>query len=335
MKLFQTPVEIAPCAWNTGYDKKHVFIGSCFTENIGAKMKDLKFNTEINPFGILFNPFSISQCLRRLISGREFCIADLFIHNGLWHSFSHHGRFSGVSPEASLQKINTHFRAGKAFLYNADFLFLTFGTAWVFEFRATGQIVSNCHKVPASEFKRFRLMVNDIVSELRETLELLWEINPGVKVIFTVSPVRHLKDSAVENQLSKAALLLAADALIRGFGEERCRYFPAYELVMDELRDYRFYAEDMVHPSSVAIDFIWEKFSNWIISKESRELSERISALLQTKNHLPIYPDSPEFFLFVKNSYEKTLEMAKKNPFLDFSAEIEYFANKIAPHELR
>jgi len=298
-------------------------------------MKDLKFNTEINPFGILFNPYSISQCLKRLISGPEFCDSDLVFNNGLWHSFSHHGRFSGVSKEAILQKINNQFSISREFLYNTDFLFLTFGTAWVFEFKATGQIVSNCHKVPASEFKRFRLMVSDVVSELKETLELLWEFNPGVKVIFTVSPVRHLKDSAVENQLSKATLLLATDALIRGFGEERCSYFPAYELMMDELRDYRFYADDMVHPSTAAIDFIWEKFSSWMLEKESLELSYQIFSLIKTKNHLPLYPDSPEYFLFVRNSYEKILELAKKNPLLDFSAEIKYFANKKPPHELR
>jgi hypothetical protein len=335
MTQFQTLVEIIPSSVKTDYSRTHVFIGSCFTENIGAKMKELKFKTDINPFGILYNPVSISQCIKRLISGKEFGLPDLFNYGSMWHSYSHHGRFSGISPEAALLKINERFMSSKTFLLEAGFLLLTFGTAWVYELKSTGVTVSNCHKVPSSEFKRYKLSVSEIVTEMRGTLEQLWNVNPGIKVILTVSPVRHLKDGAVENQLSKSTLLLSVDALIRGFGEEHCSYFPAYELMMDELRDYRFYGDDMVHPSPVAVDFIWEKFRDWLIDKESQKLSGKIFSLLQARNHLPVNPETPEFFLFVKNSLAKTLELAKKYPFLDFSDEIEYFANKIRPHELR
>jgi len=292
-------------------------------------METLKFRTDINPFGILFNPASISLCIKRLISGKEFCSEELFTYGGLWHSYSHHGQFSGISPERTLLKINERIRTSSSFLQKADFLLLTFGTAWVYELKASGQIVSNCHKVPAKEFKRFRLSVNDMVTVMREALEQLRTVNPGIKVVFTVSPVRHLNDGAIENQLSKAALLLAVDTLISGFGEEMCSYFPAYELMMDELRDYRFYGDDMVHPSTVAIDFIWEKFSDWLIDKESRELSDKISSLLQAKNHRPLNRDTPGFMSFVRNSLQQSRELAKKYTFLDFSAEIEYFSEQL------
>ena len=326
---FHTPVVIPPASLKTSYSGKHVFIGSCFTENIGAKMDALKFKTDINPFGILFNPASISMCIKRLVSGREFTSDELFPHGGLWHSYSHHGQFSGTSPESTLLKINERFRTSSSFLQKADILLLTFGTAWVYELKASGQIVSNCHKVPAQEFKRFRLTVNDIVTVMREALEQLQTVNPGVKVICTVSPVRHLNDGAVENQLSKAALLLAVDKLISGFGEEMCSYFPAYELMMDELRDYRFYGDDMVHPSTVAIDFIWEKFSDWLIDKESLELSEKVSSILQAKNHRPLNRNTPAFLSFIRNSLQQSRELAKKYSFLDFSAEIDYFSEQL------
>jgi len=291
-------------------------------------MENLKFSTDINPFGILFNPLSICNCIQRLISGEEFSAAELFHHGGLWHSYQHHGRFSSVSQETTLQNINTRITSGASYIREADFLVLTLGTAWVYELKETGRIVANCHKVPSSAFKRYRLSVGETVDGLRGTLEQLWKVNPAIKTIITVSPVRHMKDGAVENQVSKATLLLAADALVRGFGEERCSYFPAYELMMDELRDYRFYAEDMVHPSPVAAELIWEKFRDWLADKESRDLSQQISSLMLAFHHRPLNPEIPEYQLFLSNSLQKALELSKRHPFLDFSAEIEYFSNK-------
>jgi hypothetical protein len=329
MADFFTQVEIAPSPFKTSYVKKHVFIGSCFTENIGSKMKDLKFETDINPFGILFNPFSIAQCIRRLISGEIFTENDLFFHGGLWHSYMHHGRFSNPSLPETLAGINEHLIRSADFLREADFLILTFGTAWIYELKTTGVAVSNCHKVPASQFKRFRLSVGETVSETRNTLEQLWEVNPRLKVILTVSPVRHLKDSASGNQLSKATLLLATDALVNGFGQDRCSYFPAYELMMDELRDYRFYAEDLVHPSPLSINFIWKKFRDFIMEKETKELTEKVGSLIQARDHRPIFRNSPEYKLFMENTLGNIRELTKKYPFLDFSEEIKYFAAEL------
>jgi hypothetical protein len=329
MADFFTRVEISSPTFKTGYLKKHVFIGSCFTENIGTKMQDLKFFTEINPFGILFNPSSIAHCIRRLISGEVFTENDLFIHGGLWHSYMHHGRFSNPVLQDALSDINKRLVRSSGFLREADFLILTFGTAWIYELKSSGVAVSNCHKVPASEFKRFKLSVGEIVTDLRNTLEQLWEVNPGLKVILTVSPVRHLKDGATGNQLSKATLLLATDALVNGFGPERCSYFPAYEIMMDELRDYRFYAGDLVHPSPVAIDFIWNKFRDYLMEKETIDLTEKVGSLIQARDHRPIFRNSPAYKLFIENTLGEIRDLTKNNPFLDFSEEIKYFATEL------
>ncbi len=329
MTAFLTPVEIVAPPWKTNYRMKHLFIGSCFTENIGDKMAELKFITDINPFGILYNPESISQSIRRLISSKPFIEEDLFFHAGLWHSYSHHSRFSSLSPEISLRGINSRLLFSSAFLKQADFLFLTFGTAWVYELKSTGRIVANCHKVSAGEFKRYRLSVSEIVSSFREILTDLWKLNPGIKLIFTVSPVRHLNDGAVGNQLSKAILLLSIDALRNGFGNDRIYYFPSYELVMDELRDYRFYAEDMVHPSPVAVNFIWERFSESFVDAESTELSKKILSVLQDWNHRPLNKNSKEFVTFIKKSLQKIEEIAGKHPYLDFSEEKGYFVKEL------
>jgi len=323
---FYTPVNIPEPRVKSSYAAKHLMIGSCFTENIGSRMENLKFNTDINPFGILFNPASIARCLRRLISAEAFSESDLFQHNGLWHSFQHHGKFSHPQKEEALDAINTRLAFSSEYLRKCDVLILTFGTAWVYELLSSGETVSNCHKVPAPEFKRYKLTVGEVVAEMRETLELLFETNPGVRTILTVSPVRHLKDGATGNQVSKATLLLAADALVNGFGKERCSYFPSYEIMMDELRDYRFYAEDMVHPSPAAVDFIWEKFRNWLFGKDITELSEKIQSLLQARKHRPVHRNNPEYTNFLKTTLLRLEEFAKNYPFLDFSDEISYFS---------
>ncbi len=326
---FYTPVNLPEPRFKSSYSSKHLMIGSCFTEYIGARMENLKFNTDINPFGILFNPSSIAQCLKRLISGIPFTEKDLSQHNGLWHSWLHHGRFSFPSAEETLEAINNRLTFSSTYLRHCDFLILTFGTAWIYELLSTGATVSNCHKVPASEFRRFRLTVGEIVAEMRETIEELLVYNPDLKIILTVSPVRHLKDGATGNQLSKSTLLLATDALVNGFGQERCSYFPSYELVMDELRDYRFYAEDMVHPSPVAIDFIWQKFMTWFFDKEVTKLSDKISALRQAYLHRPQHQNTPEFKKFTETQLRRLNEFSKTYPFLDFSTEINYFAAKL------
>lgn len=330
---FQTEVQIPEFAWKTGYQTPNLFMGSCFTENVGEKMAALKYPADINPFGILYNPVSVACGLRFLLQKKEFTENDLIQHDGLWHSFFHHSRFSSPDLEETLNAMNSRIEASATFLKNAGFLFLTFGTAWVYEYKSTGQTVSNCHKIPEKEFRRFRLTPGEIVEEYRQLLSDIWEFNPKIKVIFTVSPIRHWKDGAIENQRSKATLLLAADQLVRGFGENSCNYFPAYEIVMDELRDYRFYGEDMIHLSNAAVNHIWEKFQNSLIEKESRDISEEVKKIISAMNHRPFYQFTMEHINFLKQSLQKAYRLEEKFQYLNLANEKEFFSTQIAETE--
>lgn len=329
MTSFQTPVQADPLPWLTGYRHKNLFIGSCFTVNIGEQMEKLCYPVDINPFGILYNPAAIAGCLNRLTEGTPFSEKDIFTHNGLCHSYLHHGSFSGETPDETLQKINQRLAHSSTFVREAGFLFLTLGTAWVYELRASGNIVANCHKVPADQFRRFRLSLHETVDILRTALENVWSVNPGLKVIFTVSPIRHMKDGAAENQLSKSTLILAADALIRGYGSERCAYFPAYEIVMDELRDYRFYAEDMIHLSPVAISHIREKFEETVINRESRETARKISKVINALEHRPIRKNTPEYYNFLVKTLTETDDLYRNNSYLQLDSLRERIMEKI------
>ncbi len=200
-------------------------------------------------------------------------------------------------------------------------MFLTFGTSWIYEYKKSGQTVSNCHKIPANEFKRFRLTIGEIVEEYRALLSEIWKINPKLKVIFTVSPIRHWKDGAIENQLSKATLLLSIDRIIQGFGSDKCAYFPAYEIVMDELRDYRFYADDMIHLSEVAVNHIWSVFEENLVEKESIKVSEKVYKINKALNHKPFNPISSEYLDFLTRTLKLLEELQKQVPNLNFELE--------------
>jgi hypothetical protein len=329
MIQFSTPVEITPLPWQTGYRHKNMLIGSCFTENIGEKMKNLFYSTDINPFGILYNPVSIARCLRRMTNKRKFASEDLFIHDGIWHSYQHHGRFSDENHDKALDLINNRLLQSAAYLREAQFLFITLGTALIYELKATGEIIANCHKMPSDIFRRFRLTVTETVETLQEALDELFASNPGIRVIFTVSPIRHLKDGASGNQLSKATLLLAVDALVRGFGQDRCAYFPSYEIVMDELRDYRFYADDMTHLSSVATQYIWNRFEEIIIDKESREISRQIAPIIKAMEHRPFNRNTPMHQAFLAKTLKKVHELSDNYPYIQLLAAKEHFEKEI------
>lgn len=315
---FQTAVEIPQFPKKTGYNMKNMFMGSCFTEKVGGKMEALKFQTDINPFGITYNPASLAGGIWRLLQNKEFQKDDLIEHNGLWHSFSHHGNFSSVSAEETLQKINERVGYSSVFLRNTDFLFLTFGTAWVYEYKKTGKVVSNCHKIPENEFKRYRLTVDEIAEEYKNLLCEIKKENQNCRVIFTVSPIRHWKDGAVENQRSKATLLLAIDKILAEQGNENCSYFPAYEIVMDELRDYRFYADDMIHISDVAINHIWEIFEKNLIDAESAKIIPQVQKINKALHHRPFNKNSPEYISFLKSTSKKVKELEIKFPNINF-----------------
>ncbi|WP_303923216.1 GSCFA domain-containing protein [Draconibacterium sediminis] len=322
---FQTIVDVPQFKWQTGYKIKNLFMGSCFTENVGAKMEALKYPVDINPFGILYNPLSVANGLQLLLEEKQLSATDLIEHNGLWHSFSHHGRFSNTEQKMALDDINTRIKNSATFLKEAGFLFLTFGTAWIYRYKKSGELVSNCHKIPAREFVRERLSVQQIVEVYRELLHKIWQINPDLKVVFTVSPIRHWKDGAVENQRSKSTLILAVDQLIQELGTEKCAYFPSYEIVMDELRDYRFYDEDMLHISEVAIKHIWSRFEAALINPESIEIAREVQKISNAVKHRPINKKSLEYSKFLLSFLNKLELLEKRFPYLNLKLEKEYF----------
>lgn len=327
--VFSTEVNIPEFPWKIDYSKGVMLIGSCFSDNIGQKLAGLKFQVDINPFGVLYNPVSIANSLGYLLRKRIFSESDLFHDHGLWNSFNHHSSFSDVDPEFALNKMNSRIDTSGQFLKDADFLMITFGTAWAYKLEGTGQIVSNCHKLPASHFNRVRLDAQEIVETYRILLEELWSFNPKLKIIFTVSPIRHWKDGAVENQVSKSTLILAIDKLLSIFSDRSCSYFPAYELVMDELRDYRYYAADMLHLSDVAIGYIFERFQSVLISKEGMQIAARIEKIRRAMNHRPFKTNSAEYIRFVEANIQEIKMLLGSFQNINLSEELVFFESKL------
>ncbi|MDR1623686.1 MAG: GSCFA domain-containing protein [Tannerellaceae bacterium] len=324
---FQTQVSISESNFDFSYQDKIMLMGSCFAENIGTKLNEAKFTVDINPFGILYNPSSIALSLKALLHPAPFSSDELFEHEGLFHSFAHHSRFSAPSSEELSDKINRRLAVSAANLSKASRLILTFGTAFVYSLKSNGRIVSNCHKLPEKMFFRQIVSTDAILTEWNTLLLSLWEQNPDIKVLFTVSPVRHWQDGAHGNQLSKATLLLAVDALQKKY-PERIAYFPAYEIMMDELRDYRFYADDMLHPSSVAIDYVWECFTRHYLARESQVVLKEWLEIQKAMNHKPFQPQSEGYRQFISQTLLKAEQINRKFPFFDIVKEIERLRGK-------
>jgi hypothetical protein len=256
-----------------------------------------------------------------MISGDTFSEHDLFYYNGMYHSPMHHGAFSSPRLEESLQLINRRFEKAVALLPLTDLLMVTFGTAWTYRRKDDNQIVANCHKLPANQFERTRLSIGEIIQEWVVLIQRLFQLNPQMKVLFTVSPVRHLKDGAHENQLSKAILMLAIEQLQALF-PGKLYYFPAYELMLDELRDYRFYGDDMLHPSSLAVNYIWEHFSRFCFSQETVAVNREWSVIRQALEHRPLHPGSDVFSRFHQQTREKLESFARRYPSISCEEEI-------------
>jgi GSCFA family. len=323
--VFTTEVGISEFSSKIDYSTGVMFVGSCFSDNIGQKLNALKFPVDINPFGVLYNPVSIANSLELLKNQTIFDESDLFHDKGLWNSFSHHSSFSDVDLDVTLTRINSQIQTSGQFLKDADFLMLTFGTAWVYQIKGTDQVVSNCHKVAASHFTKRRLNVAEIVGAYMTLLDDLWKFNPKLKIVFTVSPIRHWKDGAVENQVSKSTLILAINELVNTFNGRACAYFPAYELVMDELRDYRYYAADMIHLSDVAVDYVFERFRNVLISKETLKVSARIEKLRKAMSHRPFKTNSTEYRRFVELNIQEIHDLQIAFPNFNFKDELTFF----------
>ena len=306
-------------------------MGSCFAEHIGKRLADMKWRAELNPFGVLYNPLSISEALMRLMKFRQYGDEELTCFpDGGWSTWLHHSRYSHSVKEMALATINASLEAGSRALAEADMLVITWGTAWVYQLRNTGEVVGNCHKVPEREFVRYRLSVEEIVAEYTQQLGRLWALNPKVRVLFTVSPVRHLKDTLHGNQLSKATLLLAVDELCRRY-PDRLHYFPAYEIVMDELRDYRFYAEDMAHPSAQAVEYVWERFVEHVTDRDAQAFIAEWTKMVRAMAHRPFRPEAEEYKRFVEQNIEKIMALKERYPYLEVQNEIDTWHTLLKP----
>lgn len=327
MKNFRTIIQPEQSENKISYHSPALFLGSCFTENIGNRLLDLKFPVLVNPFGVLYNPVSVRHGLEILLDQRSFNENDLGFFNDQWFSFYHDSEFSDTDKQTCLDKINNTVNEARIHLQKVKYLVITFGTAWVYEYLKSGNIVSNCHKIPAKEFKRYKLGVEDIFVNWAKLINRLEELNSDLKIIFTVSPVRHWKDGAVQNQLSKSTLILAIHQLKKVF--DNIEYFPAYEIMMDDLRDYRFYADDMLHPSKLAIDYIWEQFSQTYFEKETTEIIREIDKIIIAKNHRPFNVNTENHRKFIENQLKKIQELGKKYDFIDLKTEYDYFNSNI------
>ncbi|MDR2823590.1 MAG: GSCFA domain-containing protein [Prevotellaceae bacterium] len=306
---FLTQMDIMPASVKIDYRSRILSFGSCFSENIGYRLQRAMFQIDTNPFGVLFNPASIAQNIEILSENKNFSENHLSKRNSFFFNFAFDTSFSATTAERCLEKINARFVPAVENLKNADFLLITLGTAFVFELRQTGEIVANCHKLPAENFTRRRLSVDEIILIFEKLFSKLKIINPKLHIILTVSPVRHTKDGLHENNLSKSILLLSAEKLEKIF--ENVSYFPAYEIVLDELRDYRFYAPDLLHPSETAIDYVWEKFAATYFSAQTQKTVNLAEKFTADCEHIPLHPESVEFANFLKIKDKRKFELEK------------------------
>jgi hypothetical protein len=309
------------------YRSNILFMGSCFTENIGAKMKELRFRIDVNPFGVNYNPSSVARNLWTLMKGKEYAEEDLGQYGDKWFSFDHHSQFSHPDRDTCLKNINAKIQETHSHLKDTRFLMLTWGTAWVFVHKKTANVVSNCHKLPAANFSRHLLSVSQVVDTCTKLFAALRKQIPDLQIILSVSPVRHWKDGARLNSVSKSTLILAAHRLTELFSY--VEYFPAWEIAMDDLRDYRYYADDLVHPGSQMIRYIWEKFSNAWFDEETLGLTPRIGKLVSAMDHRPFDPGSEQHLEFCRKMLEETRELSGRHPFLDLSGIEDHFSKPL------
>ena len=314
------------------YGDKILLIGSCFTEHIGNALAELKFPVMQNPNGILFGPDSVCRSLQDYIENKPETESSLFQWNEVWHHWQYHSRFSGTSRQQTLDEINTSRQKAHEFLKEAQWLVITLGSSFSYQLTSaalpggetTGAGVANCHRAPAAWFEKVLLGTDQISVMLDRCIQQLRDFNPGLQVIFTVSPVRHIRDGVIENNRSKARLI---ECVHRAVGQySGIYYFPAYELVIDVLRDYRFYDIDLVHPNYSATAFVLERFSSACIHEEARELMEEIRKIVIARKHRAFQPDTEAHRQFLRNYFEKASSMQRQYPFLDLSEEIRYFS---------
>jgi hypothetical protein len=322
---FTTKINISNNPNPIDYNSKIVSLGSCFAENMGEKFDYFKFQSTTNPFGIIFNPVSIEKIIRRAVGQDFFTKNDIFFHNEHWHCFEVHSDLSNSSPEELLGNLNRILKETKKQLEEATHVIITYGTSWVYRDIEKDVVVANCHKVPQKQFIKELLTVETIKTSVENTLRLIQSVNPNCNFIFTVSPVRHIKDGFVENQWSKANLITAIHDKLRS---ANCKllpiaigtaiYFPSYEIMMDELRDYRFYAEDMLHPSQMAVDYIWQRFKETTISETAYATLDAVESVQKGLQHRPFNPHSVSHKKFELNLQAKIATLVAQYSFMKF-----------------
>lgn len=303
MNSFRTIFPGLASPFQISHKDRILLSGSCFTEHIGTRLNDLRFKTLVNPFGVVYNPYSIAGSLAQLLEGNVIYTRDsIFENQGVWRSWDHHSQFAKPDPDETLSGMNETYRESALFLHEATHILITLGTADVFYLNETGKIVANNHKMPDSLFSTRRLSVDFVTETLTGCLSKLLEKNPDMRFILTVSPVRHLRRGMIENQRSKAVLSLACEAVCRQIPE--AHYFPAYEILLDDLRDYRFYAADMIHPSDVAVAYIWDYFSNTYFSENTRKTNAALEKINAALRHRPFNPDTEQHRAFIAAQQE-------------------------------
>lgn len=315
--LFTTQITIPKNSNPIDYNSKIVSLGSCFAENMGDKFLYFKFQNTTNPFGIIFNPVSIEKIINRVVNGNLFEEKDIFFHNERWHCFDVHSDLSLSDKDEFLESLNRILAETKKQLQEATHVIITYGTSWVYRNIEKDNIVANCHKVPQKQFSKELLSVETSKESIEKTIHLIQSINPNCNFTFTVSPVRHLKDGFVENQVSKAHLITSIYQITNN-KQQTINYFPSYEIMMDELRDYRFYAEDMIHPNAVAIDYIWERFKEFAISETAYSIMDIVESIQKGLQHRPFNPHSESHQKFESNLKEKITKLVAQYSFMKF-----------------
>lgn len=329
---FRYEFDIKPLSHSITHLHKIALIGSCFTENIAEKFAKHKFTILENANGIVFNPVSVAETIMNAINNKHYTATDLFNYNEAWHSWQHHSRFSAPIINNALQKINHSTQQAHDFLKTADYLFITLGSAWVYTLtnlasNATiGTVAANNHKAPANWFNKRLMEISQVITVLATMLDRLGAFNPNIKVIFTISPVRHLREGVIENNRSKAILITAVHHLINQL--PNLYYFPAYELVIDDLRDYRFFAEDLVHPNYYATQYVWEKLVGACMNEITQQLMQEIASIQIAYNHKAFNPASQQHKKFLATYYTKTKQLQEAYPTINFSEELKYFGNQ-------
>jgi hypothetical protein len=316
-----------------GYRDSFFLIGSCFSENMGAKLNTHLFKVFENPHGVLFNPISVAQSLSDCISNKQFAEADLFQLNEIWNSWQHHSRYSGITAKDAVEKINNSITNAHNFLKTADHIIITLGSAWVYQLNSqspyvAGQVVANNHKAPASWFDKALMKPDILVLLLNQMVKDLLQFNPHLQIIFTISPVRHLREGLVENNRSKAVLIQAVHEIIEN--TENTAYFPSYEYVIDDLRDYRFYAEDLVHPNYAASNYVWEKWVETYMNEETQGIMKQVAELQLAMQHKPFFAGSRQHKEFLQNCIAKSERLLSLYPYLPLHDQVQFFKQEIA-----